>query len=46
MLTWILGFIILIVKLAAVLLVVLFIAAYLVWLERKFLARLQSAMGL
>jgi len=45
MLTWILGFIILIVKLAAVLLVVLFIAAYLVWLERKFLARLQIRYG-
>ncbi len=45
MLTWIAGFIILIVKLTMVLLFVLFVAAYLVWVERKFLARLQIRYG-
>jgi NADH-quinone oxidoreductase subunit H len=45
MLIWIAGFLILIVKLAVVLLVLLFIAAYLVWVERKFLARLQMRYG-
>ena len=45
MLTWIAGFIILIVKLSVVLLVLLLLAAYLVWLERKFLARLQIRYG-
>ena len=45
MLTWIAGFFILIVKLTIVLFVVLFIAAYLVWVERKFLARLQIRYG-
>jgi NADH-quinone oxidoreductase subunit H len=45
MLTWIAGFLILIVKLAIVLLVVLVIAAYLVWVERKFLARIQIRYG-
>jgi NADH-quinone oxidoreductase subunit H len=45
MLTWIAGFLILIVKLTIVLLVVLFVAAYLVWVERKFLARLQIRYG-
>jgi len=45
MLTWIAGFIILIVKLGVVLLVLLLLAAYLVWLERKFLARLQIRYG-
>jgi NADH-quinone oxidoreductase subunit H len=39
------GFLILIVKLAIVLVVMLFIAAYLVWVERKFLARLQIRYG-
>lgn len=43
--TWIAGFIILVVKLGIVLLVLLLIAAYLVWLERKFLARLQIRYG-
>ena len=38
-------FLILIVKLTIVLFVVLFIAAYLVWVERKFLARLQIRYG-
>ena len=45
MVTWITGFIILIVKLSIVLLVLLLLAAYLVWLERKFLARLQIRYG-
>jgi NADH-quinone oxidoreductase subunit H len=45
MLTWIAGFIILIVKLVIVLVVLLFVAAYLVWVERKFLARLQIRLG-
>jgi NADH-quinone oxidoreductase subunit H len=45
MLTWIVGFIILIAKLGIVLLILLLLAAYLVWLERKFLARLQVRYG-
>jgi NADH-quinone oxidoreductase subunit H len=45
MLTWIAGFVILIVKLSLTLLVLLLLAAYLVWLERKFLARLQIRYG-
>ena len=45
MVTWIVGFTILIVKLGVVLLVLLLVAAYLVWLERKFLARLQIRYG-
>jgi NADH-quinone oxidoreductase subunit H len=45
MLDWIVGFIILIVKLSIVLLVLLLLAAYLVWVERKFLARLQIRYG-
>jgi len=45
MLIWLAGFLILIVKLTVVLLAVLFIAAYLVWVERKFLARLQIRYG-
>jgi NADH-quinone oxidoreductase subunit H len=45
MLIWIAGFFILIVKLTIVLVVLLFIAAYLVWVERKFLARLQIRYG-
>jgi NADH-quinone oxidoreductase subunit H len=45
MLTWILGFIIMIVKLTLVMMVLLVIAAYLVWVERKFLARLQIRYG-
>ena len=45
MLTWIAGFIILIVKSGVVLLFLLLLAAYLVWLERKFLARLQVRYG-
>ena len=45
MLNWIAGFIILITKLGMVLLILLLLAAYLVWLERKFLARLQIRYG-
>ncbi len=45
MLNWIAGFIILIAKLGVVLLILLLLAAYLVWLERKFLARLQVRYG-
>ena len=45
MLNWIAGFIILIAKLGVVLLFLLLLAAYLVWLERKFLARLQIRYG-
>ena len=45
MLTWIAGFLILLVKLTVILLFLLFMAAYLVWVERKFLARLQIRYG-
>jgi NADH-quinone oxidoreductase subunit H len=45
MLTWMAGFILLIVKLACVLGCMLFLAAYLVWVERKLLARLQVRYG-
>jgi NADH-quinone oxidoreductase subunit H len=45
MLTWIAGFILLTVKAGIVLLFLLLMAAYLVWLERKFLARLQVRFG-
>jgi len=45
MLTWIAGFILLIVKLVVVLVFLLLMAAYLVWVERKFLARLQVRYG-
>jgi NADH-quinone oxidoreductase subunit H len=45
MLNWVAGFIILIAKLGIVLLMLLLLAAYLVWLERKFLARLQIRYG-
>ena len=45
MIDWIVGFIILFVKLGVVLLVLLLLAAYLVWVERKFLARLQIRYG-
>ena len=41
MMEWLLGFILLIVKLAVMLGVLLLVASYLVWLERKLLARLQ-----
>ena len=45
MLNWIAGFIILIAKLGIVLLFLLLLAAYLVWVERKFLARIQIRYG-
>jgi NADH-quinone oxidoreductase subunit H len=45
MLSWIVGFIILLAKAGIVLLFLLLLAAYLVWLERKFLARLQVRYG-
>ena len=45
MLTWIAGFIVLLVKLGVVLGCLLFLAAYLVWVERKLLARLQIRLG-
>lgn len=44
-LTWILGFIFLIIKLSIVLIVLLTLAAYLVWVERKLLARMQARYG-
>lgn len=45
MLNWIAGLILLIIKLGVVLGVLLFFAAYLVWAERKLLARLQVRYG-
>ncbi|MHC1744943.1 MAG: NADH-quinone oxidoreductase subunit NuoH [Syntrophobacteraceae bacterium] len=45
MLTWIAGFLILIAKLGVILVFLLLLAAYLVWVERKFLARLQMRYG-
>lgn len=42
---WIVGVIVLIVKLGLVLVGLLLLAAYLVWVERKFLARLQIRYG-
>jgi NADH-quinone oxidoreductase subunit H len=42
---WIAGFILLLGKLTVVLVVLLLLASYLVWLERKFLARLQIRYG-
>jgi NADH-quinone oxidoreductase subunit H len=45
MLIWIIGIIVLIIKLGIVLVVLLLLAAYLVLLERKFLARLQIRYG-
>jgi len=45
LLEWILGFVFLIVKLGIVLIVLLTVAAYLVWVERKLLARMQARYG-
>jgi NADH-quinone oxidoreductase subunit H len=42
---WIIGIIVLIIKLSLVMLALLLLAAYLVWVERKFLARLQIRYG-
>jgi len=43
--TWLLGLIILLIKLALMLVVLLLAASYLVWLERKLLARIQIRLG-
>ena len=45
MMEWLLGFMLLVVKLAVMLGVLLLVASYLVWLERKLLARLQIRLG-
>ncbi|QTA80216.1 NADH-quinone oxidoreductase, subunit H [Desulfonema limicola] len=45
MITWIAGLIVLLIKMALVLGVLLFLAAYLVWAERKLLGRLQVRLG-
>ncbi len=45
MLNWIFGLALLLIKMGAVLAVILLSAAYLVWAERKFLARLQIRYG-
>ncbi len=45
MIYWIAGLIVLLVKMGLVLGVMLFLAAYLVWAERKLLARLQIRLG-
>ncbi len=45
MLDWAAGILILLIKLAMVLVFLLLLAAYLVWVERKFLARLQIRYG-
>lgn len=45
MLQWILGFVFLIVKLSIVLIILLTVAAYLVWVERKLLGRMQVRYG-
>jgi NADH-quinone oxidoreductase subunit H len=45
MIAWIIGFILLLLKMVVVLGVVLFLAAYLVWAERKLLARFQVRYG-
>ncbi len=45
MLTWIAGFLLLLAKLGVILVFLLLLAAYLVWVERKFLARLQMRYG-
>jgi NADH-quinone oxidoreductase subunit H len=45
MIDWMLGWIVLLVKIAAVLGILLLIAAYLVWAERKLLGRFQVRLG-
>jgi NADH-quinone oxidoreductase subunit H len=45
LLEWILGIIFLVVKLSIVLIVLLVLAAYLVWVERKLLGRMQARYG-
>jgi NADH-quinone oxidoreductase subunit H len=44
-LEWILGFVFLIVKLSVILIILLTVAAYLVWAERKLLGRMQARYG-
>jgi NADH-quinone oxidoreductase subunit H len=43
--TWIIGLILLVIKLGVVLIVLLTAAAYLVWVERKLLGRMQARFG-
>ena len=43
--TWIAGFILLVIKLGLVVIILLLVAAYLVWVERKLLGRLQVRYG-
>ena len=43
--TWIAGFILLVIKLGVVVIVLLTAAAYLVWVERKLLGRMQARFG-
>ncbi len=45
MIEWIAGFVLLLIKMGLVLGVLLFLAAYLVWAERKLLARFQVRLG-
>lgn len=45
MLNWIAGFIVLLIKSGLVLAILLLLASYLVWVERKLLARLQVRLG-
>ena len=45
LLEWVLGFLFLIVKLSVVLIILLTVAAYLVWVERKLLGRMQARYG-
>ncbi len=45
MIDWVLGFVVLLVKMGIVLCCLLLIAAYLVWAERKLLGRLQVRLG-
>ena len=42
---WILGFIYLVIKLSVILILLLTVAAYLVWVERKLLGRMQARFG-
>ena len=42
---WILGFIFLVIKLGIILIVLLTVASYLVWVERKLLSRMQARFG-
>jgi len=44
-LTWFFGFIFLIIKVSIILIVLLLVASYLVWVERKLLGRMQARYG-